>query len=357
MTRRADSGGVALRLRDLHRRFGDVRAVDGVDLDVRQGERVALLGPSGSGKTTVLRLVAGFERPDAGAVELHGRDVTGVPPERRDVGVVFQDYALFPHRTVEQNVAFGLRMRRVPAERRRARVEELLDLVGLRPQARRRPDQLSGGQRQRVALARALAPGPQLLLLDEPLANLDRRLREALRGELVAVTDAVGVTCVLVTHDQEEALSFADRVAVMRDGRLAQVGTPAEVWRAPVDAFVATFLGDMNLLPAEGEPTAGRVRVRGVEGLLAVEGGAAPGGGSLVACLRPEALRAVPCDDGPGRVGAVSYVGGSATYAVDVAGQAVQVREVQPDGRPAVAVGDRVRVEPLVAAVRLLVAP
>ena len=340
----------ALELHGLHRRYGDVRAVDGVDLAVADGERFALLGPSGSGKTTILRLVAGFERPDEGRVVLAGQDVAGLPPERRNVGVVFQDYALFPHRTVTQNIEFGLRMRKVDRPARRARVAELLDLVGLTREAARRPDQLSGGQRQRVALARALAPSPSLLLLDEPLANLDRRLRENLRDELVAITDAVGITTVLVTHDQEEALSFADRIGVLSEGRLVQVGTPTDVWRSPVSTVVATFLGDMNLLPAR--VVDGGVVVAGLPGAVAVHGGV-PADGSL-ACVRPEALDVVARPDGPGTVVAVGYAGGSTAYRVDVDGVRLVVRAAQPDGLPSLAVGDRVAVRVLADAVRLL---
>lgn len=343
----------ALELSGLHRHYGDVRAVDGVDLVVRPGERFALLGPSGSGKTTILRVIAGFEAPDAGTVSLAGLPVAHLPPERRNVGVVFQDYALFPHRSVAANIEFGLRMRKVAPARRRERVAEMIELVGLQREAGRRPDQLSGGQRQRVALARALAPSPDLLLLDEPLANLDRRLRESLRDELVAVTDAVGITSVLVTHDQEEALSFADRLGVLRDGRLVQVGTPAEVWRTPVDTFVAMFLGDMNLLPLEGALADGAVRVAGVEGLVVVLG-EVPGGHDLVACLRPEALTLRADPAGRGRVAAVVFAGGSVTYALDVAGQRLKVRLQQPDAAPALAVGDRVTAHAAVDAVRLL---
>lgn len=341
----------ALQLVDLHRRYGEVRAVDGVDLAVQPGERFALLGPSGSGKTTILRLVAGFDQPDEGRVELAGVDVAGLPPERRNVGVVFQDYALFPHRSVADNVAFGLRMRGVDRAARQHRVAQMLDLVGLTAQADRRPDQLSGGQRQRVALARALAPEPTLLLLDEPLANLDRRLRESLRGELVAITAAVGITTVLVTHDQEEALTFADRVGVLTEGRLAQTGAPAEVWRRPHSRFVATFLGETNLLPAAADG-AGMVTVEGVTGRLGVDG-AVPVG-PVVACLRPEALQAVRDDAGDGVVVAVTVAGGTATYQVEAGPTSMLVRTIRPDGLAALAVGDRVRVVAEVTEVTVL---
>jgi putative spermidine/putrescine transport system ATP-binding protein len=334
----------ALSARGLERSYADVTALAGVDLDVAAGERFCLLGPSGSGKTTLLRLVAGFEQPDAGTVSLHGARVDALPPERRNLGVVFQDYALFPHRTVAQNVAFGLRMRRVPKAQRRARVAEVLDLVRLGEVADRKPDQLSGGQRQRVALARALAPEPALLLLDEPLANLDRRLREALREELARVHTAVGVTIVLVTHDQEEALSLADRVGVLREGRLEQVGTPVELWQHPVSRFVAEFLGEMNLLPARlvtpgcaELPALGGARVRVV---------ADTGGPDGLACLRPEAVLVTPPSHGVGGVvERVAYAGGSATYRIALPGApALLARAALPDGRPAFACGDRVGV-------------
>ncbi|CAN5821502.1 ABC transporter ATP-binding protein [soil metagenome] len=351
----------ALTLTDLHRHYGDVRAVDGVTLRVQAGERFVLLGPSGSGKTTILRLVAGFDAPTSGSVVLDGQSVDGLPPERRNVGVVFQDYALFPHRTVAQNIEFGLRMRKVDKAVRRQRVAELLDLVGLTREAGRTPNQLSGGQQQRVALARALAPSPALLLLDEPLANLDRRLRESLRHELLRITDAVDITSVLVTHDQEEALSFADRIAVLRDGQVAQIGTPAEVWRAPADTFVATFLGDMNLLPVQAI-AGGEVQVSGIDGVLQVEGGATSNGAAsnrqssraVVACLRPEALTAVADPAGAGTVRSMFYAGGSATMTVDVDGTPITVRAQQPDGRPIATIGDTVRIQPVVSHVRLL---
>ena len=238
--------------------FGEVRAVDRVDLEVREGELLALLGPSGCGKTTFLRLVAGFERPDEGRIVLAGREVAGpgqdVPPERRHVGVVFQDYALFPHLTVAANVAYGLRR----DSGRDARVAEVLALVGLVAVARRFPHELSGGQQQRVALARALAPEPAIVLLDEPFSNLDAALRIQVRNEVRAILRQARATAVIVTHDQEEALSLADRVAVMRGGRILQVDTPTGVYIHPADAFVASFVGDADLV--WGEAHGDRVR-------------------------------------------------------------------------------------------------
>lgn len=234
-------------VRGLTKRFGEVTAVADFSLAVADGETVALLGPSGCGKTTVLRIIAGLEQPDAGQVLLAGRDATGWPPERRGVGLVFQSYALFPHLSVGANVAYGLRFRR--GVDRVARVEELLSLVGLSGYERRKPHQLSAGQQQRVALARALAPEPGILLLDEPLSALDAALRKELRGELRALLGKLGMTALYVTHDQEEALALADRVAVMREGRLEQVAPPAELYARPRTPFVAAFLGRANLWP------------------------------------------------------------------------------------------------------------
>ncbi|GEK01872.1 ABC transporter ATP-binding protein [Streptomyces sp. 1-11] len=243
--------GIAIRLQDLRKFFGETTAVAGVDLDVRDGEFFSMLGPSGSGKTTVLRLIAGFETPTGGSVELAGQDVTGLAPFERDVHTVFQDYALFPHMTVEQNVAYGLRIRKVPKAERLVRARKALAEVRLEGYGRRRPSQLSGGQRQRVALARALVGRPRVLLLDEPLGALDLKLREQMQVELKALQREVGITFVFVTHDQEEALTMSDRIAVFDQGRIAQVGTPAEIYERPATAFVASFVGTSNLLDGE----------------------------------------------------------------------------------------------------------
>jgi putative spermidine/putrescine transport system ATP-binding protein len=241
-----------VRLQGLRKLYGEVVAVDGVDLDVGRGEFFTMLGPSGSGKTTTLRLIAGFERPDAGAVLLRGRDVTGEPPYEREVNTVFQDYALFPHMSVEENVAYGLKIRRVPRPERRTRVEQALATVRLAGYGGRRPAQLSGGQRQRVALARALVNHPQVLLLDEPLGALDLKLRQEMQIELKRIQREVGITFVYVTHDQDEALTMSDRVAVFNEGRIEQVGPPAEVYEHPVTEFVAGFVGVSNLLERDG---------------------------------------------------------------------------------------------------------
>ena len=249
------SNEIAVRLRGLTKRYGQVTAVDGIDLDIREGELLTLLGPSGSGKTTTLRMIAGFELPTDGTIHLDGVDVTGRPPFERDVNTVFQDYALFPHMDVADNVGYGMRVRRVPRAERRERVAAALAQVRLERFGDRRPSELSGGQRQRVALARALVNRPRVLLLDEPLGALDRQLRQEMQVELKAIQAEVGITFVVVTHDQEEALTMSDRIAVLRDGRIEQVGAPAEVYERPATPFVAGFIGTSNVLagPAAAE--------------------------------------------------------------------------------------------------------
>jgi putative spermidine/putrescine transport system ATP-binding protein len=242
---------VAVRLEGVEKRYGEVVAVAGIDLDVRDGEFFSMLGPSGSGKTTTLRMIAGFERPTAGRILLHGDDVTGVPPFDRDVNTVFQDYALFPHMTVAENVAYGLMVRKVAKPERRDRVAEALSMVRLDGYDGRKPSQLSGGQRQRVALARALVNRPRVLLLDEPLGALDLKLREEMQTELKAIQQQVGITFIYVTHDQEEALTMSDRLAVFDAGRIQQVGPPAEVYERPATRFVAGFVGTSNLLSGD----------------------------------------------------------------------------------------------------------
>jgi len=274
------------------KRFGDFTAVDGVSLDIQDGEFFALLGPSGCGKTTLLRMLAGFERPDAGKVVLGGTDLTGVPPYRRPVNMMFQSYALFPHMTVAGNVAFGLKQDGLPRKEIAARVDEMLALVQLSGLAARKPDQLSGGQRQRVALARSLAKRPKVLLLDEPLAALDRKLREETRFELKAVQQKLGMTFVIVTHDQDEAMTVADRIAVMDRGRLAQVGAPAEVYQRPRSRWVAGFVGDINLVEARVSavyPSFVTLEREGLKLRVAPSADVAPGAPAAVA-LRPEKI-------------------------------------------------------------------
>ena len=242
----------AVRLSALHKSFGQVTAVAGVDLEIAEGEFFTMLGPSGSGKTTLLRLIAGFERPDSGRVELAGQDVTRQPPYARDVNTVFQDYALFPHMNVLDNVAYGLRVKRVPKAERQRQSEAALDIVRLSGLSGRKPVQLSGGQRQRVALARALVNQPEVLLLDEPLGALDAKLRQEMQLELKRIQREVGITFVYVTHDQEEALTMSDRLAVFNQGHIQQLGTPIDVHEQPASDFVAGFIGISNLLERGG---------------------------------------------------------------------------------------------------------
>jgi len=325
-----------LRLRAVSKSFGEVAALRDVNLDVADGEFFTLVGPSGCGKTTTLRAIAGFERPDAGSVAFGDREMAGVAPENRDVGVVFQNYALFPHMSVAENVAYGLRFRDVPGGKTRdERVAELLELVDLAGFGDRDPDELSGGQRQRVALARALAPGPEVLLLDEPMSALDARLRQRLRTQVRAIQSELAITTVYVTHDQEEALAISDRVAVMHDGRVEQVGAPEAVYRRPATRFVAEFLGDNNVFAGEVDGDA--VRVGGSR--FRIAGLDAPDGASVTVCVRPEHLA---LGGGPNAfeatVEAVEFLGEAFRASLDWDGREVTLRV--PD-RPA---EDRVRV-------------
>ena len=293
---------VAVRLERVEKRYGDVIAVDGIDLDVNDGEFFSMLGPSGSGKTTTLRMIAGFEQATSGRVVLHGRDVNGVPPFERDVNTVFQDYALFPHMTVGDNVGYGLMVRKVDKATRRERVADALRMVRLEGYEKRKPGQLSGGQRQRIALARALVNRPRVLLLDEPLGALDLKLREDMQIELKQIQQQVGITFIYVTHDQGEALTMSDRLAVFNNGRIEQVGAPAEVYEHPATRFVAGFVGTSNLLTGD---TAQQVLGRS---------------GSFT--IRPEKINlaepdtAVGEDEGSatGRIRAVSYLGSDTRY-------------------------------------------
>jgi len=314
---------VEVRLEGLSRHYGPVVALDHLDLTLQPGELIALLGPSGCGKTTTLRLLAGLEDADTGRITVGGRDLTRVSAAKRDMGMVFQAYSLFPHMTVRQNVAFGLRLRKVSAAQRDKRAIEMLDLVGLSTQADRYPHQLSGGQQQRVALARALAIEPQVLLLDEPLSALDAKVRAQLRDEIRRIQLDVGITTLFVTHDQEEALAIADRVGVMREGRLEQLAPPTEVYSRPATSFVAEFVGLSNRLA--GEVRGGEVIVRGCR-LPLVERDTPDG--QVVALVRPEAVSlasnapepGTEAGSGPltGTVIAITFLGATSRVTVDL---------------------------------------
>jgi putative spermidine/putrescine transport system ATP-binding protein len=296
----------AVRLESIVKRFGDVEAVAGIDLEVREGEFFSMLGPSGSGKTTTLRMIAGFELPTSGRILLHGVDVSGRPPFERDVNTVFQDYALFPHMDVGDNVAYGLVVRKVAKDERKRRVDDALRMVRLEGYEKRRPSQLSGGQRQRVALARALVNRPRVLLLDEPLGALDLKLREEMQIELKEIQRQVGITFIYVTHDQEEALTMSDRLAVFSRGRIEQVGSPAEVYEHPATRFVAGFVGTSNLLAGDAART-----IVGEDGTYTV---------------RPEKIRICDPSEAPGAdetsalglIREVVYVGPDTRYLVQL---------------------------------------
>jgi iron(III) transport system ATP-binding protein len=328
-------GAAAVTLSGLAKSFGDVRAVDGASLEVASGEMVALLGPSGCGKTTLLRLIAGFERPDAGTISVGGVTVAGqatfVAPEKRRIGMVFQDYALFPHLSVSQNVEFGL-PRDAPAER----VQMLLALVDLCGLGDRYPHALSGGQQQRVALARALAPSPDVILLDEPWSNVDPQLREALRHEVAAVLRPLGITGILVTHDREEAFSVADRIALVRDGAIVQVGTPEELYYKPVSRWAAEFVGAGNVLAGqvvdgEVETALGRFPANGAARATAVE-----------VMIRPELLELCPDPQGEAEVVGREFRGHDVAYRVRVRG--VELVSQRPSNE-LVPLGSRVSVK------------
>ena len=327
-----EPGDVAVSMRGVTKRFGAVVAVDGVDLDVRAGEFFSMLGPSGSGKTTMLRMIGGFELPTEGTIHLAGRDVTRLPPFDRDVNTVFQDYALFPHMSVAQNVAYGLRVKRVAKAERNRRVEEAMATVRLEGFGGRRPSQLSGGQRQRVALARALVNRPAVLLLDEPLGALDLKLREEMQVELKAIQQQVGITFIFVTHDQQEALSMSDRVAVFDQGKIEQIGTPSEIYERPTTAFVAGFVGTSNLLHGSAAQ-----QILGRDGMFTV---------------RPEKIRMQSFDgtadadehDAAGTIRDVQYLGthSRARVSLDAGGELiVDIQNVF--GESSAQAGDRVR--------------
>ncbi len=356
---------VTVSIQSVSKRFGTVTAVDRVSLDIRQNEFFALLGPSGCGKTTLLRMLAGFETPDRGSILIDGQDMAEVPPNRRPVNMVFQSYAVFPHMSVFDNVAYGLRVAGTPSGEIGQRVRDALEMVRLSEQAERRPDQLSGGQRQRVALARALVKRPKVLLLDEPLSALDAKLREAMQLELVRLQHAVGITFVIVTHDQHEALSMANRIAVMEAGQVRQVDGPAQLYEFPNSRFVAGFIGKMNLFRARVIARHGTELKLDVEGLGRLTlpgqephsadspGAAGPGAGpdpwDIDIAVRPEKIR-IHRDEAPGgrishhgRVSEVAYFGDTShVYLRLDSGQSISanIRNVARTSRPSFRIGE-----------------
>jgi putative spermidine/putrescine transport system ATP-binding protein len=309
--------GTSVSLRELTRAFGAARALDGMSLEIAPGELVALLGPSGCGKTTALRIVAGFETADAGEVLIDGRDVSRTPAAKRDMGMVFQSYSLFPNMSALDNVGFGLRMRKANATVRRQKAGELLEMVGLSAQSGQFPHQLSGGQQQRVALARALAIEPRVLLLDEPLSALDAKVRLQLREQIRTLQQRLGTTTLFVTHDQEEALSMADRVGVMRAGRLEQVAAPDELYDRPATAFVAEFVGTMNRLPGVLGADGSAVSVLG--STVPVQPGG-PASGPVAVLVRPENLTVAPAEGGNGIVFLRTFLGATSRITVLLSG-------------------------------------
>ena len=360
------AGGTSVSLQNLSRSFGTTRALDGLSLEIAPGELVALLGPSGCGKTTALRIVAGFESADTGSVLVDGKDMLPVSAARRDMGMVFQSYSLFPNMSALDNVAFGLRMRKLAAAKRRTRAAELLDMVGLAPQAQQYPHQLSGGQQQRVALARALAIEPRVLLLDEPLSALDAKVRLQLREQIRTLQRRLGTTTLFVTHDQEEALSMADRVGVMRLGKLEQIAAPDELYTEPATAFVAEFVGVMNRIPAEWQ---GRGTVAVLGGTVPVKGGQSQTGalggdqvdGSVDALVRPEGLTMQVGQNGNGIVTHRTFLGSVTRVRVLLSGD-VTVQIDRPSSEaaaltPGTSVSVALPPEPVLIAPRLPATP
>jgi putative spermidine/putrescine transport system ATP-binding protein len=309
------AGGAPVSLTSLNRHFGAVRALDGLTVDVVPGELVALLGPSGCGKTTALRILAGFETADSGTVTVDGKEISHIPASRRDMGMVFQSYSLFPNMSALDNVGFGLRLRKKSGAERKRRAGELLDMVGLAKQAGQYPHQLSGGQQQRVALARALAIEPRVLLLDEPLSALDAKVRLQLREQIRALQQRLGTTTLFVTHDQEEALSMSDRVGVMKDGKLEQIATPSELYSEPATAFVAEFVGTMNRIPGRLDGTGDQVSAVGQT--VPVIGGAADAlAGDVDVLVRPEGLDIAAGPNGNGIVADRTFLGSTTRISV-----------------------------------------
>ena len=345
-----------VRVEGIVKRFGETTAVAGVDIEIPTGSLFFLLGPSGCGKTTLLRMIAGFETPTAGVIRFGDRDVTALPPEKRDAGMVFQGYALWPHLSVFENVAFGLKVRRTPDAEVRQRVGEALELVRMEGLGDRKPTQLSGGQQQRVALARALAFRPSVLLLDEPLSNLDARLRLEMRVEIRRIVDQASITTIYVTHDQKEALSLADGLAVLRDGKVEQIGGPRELYDQPRNRFTASFLGETNFL--EGTANASDdhgARVQTEAGELVTRSSATKGGNAVLS-IRPEAIQLVSSSEATaapegwntleGTVESSVFLGESAEHRVSVGNAELRVLELHPREARASGSSVRLRIDP-----------
>jgi putative spermidine/putrescine transport system ATP-binding protein len=332
--------GVAVAFQDLHRWYGPVHALNGLSIDIAPGELIALLGPSGCGKTTALRALGGLDDIDDGRILVDGRDITRVPANKRNMGVVFQAYSLFPNMSARDNVSYGLRLRGVDGAARKKRADEMLDLVGLAQQAGRYPHQMSGGQQQRVALARALAIEPSVLLLDEPLSALDAKVRRQLREEIRRIQIMIGITTLFVTHDQEEALAMGDRVGVMSAGRLEQIAAPTELYDRPRTRFVAEFVGLTNQI--RGTAADGSIEVLGTR-LALLEGSAGPG--EVTALVRPEAIRLTPDENASARVVAVSFLGSVCRAQVALPSQELIVAQLSANEATGLVQGSAVRVD------------
>jgi putative spermidine/putrescine transport system ATP-binding protein len=336
-----------LRIENLVKAFGGNIVVKGANLTFNKGEFVTLLGPSGCGKTTILRMIAGFERPTSGSIVVEGRDITDLPPNQRKIGMVFQAYALFPNMTVAGNIGFGLKIAGMGRDAANARVEEMLKLIGLPGFGARYPFELSGGQQQRVALARAIAPSPRMLLLDEPLSALDAKIRVSLREEIREIQRELGITTIFVTHDQEEALSMSDRIVVMNEGRVEQVGTPFEIYNFPQTRFVASFVGTLNIMTATVvDPSKGRISVGGQEIVTARGVSDAKAGDRRSIALRPEAIRLDGADGGRnplrGEIDEVSFLGAVVRVRVRFADERLSLDTFNSPGAPPPARGSSV---------------
>ena len=335
-----------LRLDKLVKSFGSNTVVKGVDLGFNRGEFVSLLGPSGCGKTTILRMIAGFENPNSGTISIEGKDLTALKPNERNIGMVFQAYALFPNMNVADNIGFGLKIARMPRPQREARVEQMLTLIGLAGYGKRFPFELSGGQQQRVALARALAPSPRMLLLDEPLSALDAKIRVSLREQIREIQRELGITTVFVTHDQEEALSISDRIVVMNAGSVEQFGTPFEIYNRPQTRFVATFVGQLNTLNATVADAASRsVQIGSATVTIPALPATARNGDAIALTMRPEAVSLSDARDIQlqGKVSEVHFLGSVIRLRVDLGGNAISLDTFNDQRTPPPAHGSPVR--------------